>query len=54
MGGSRRLVVGVGIVALMGYTANLGGQIRHTEIRGSAPAANGAPSAAVEKEHSER
>lgn len=48
------VVVGVGVVALMGYTANLGGQIRHTEIRGSTPAANGAPSAAVEEEHGER
>jgi uncharacterized membrane protein len=48
------LVVGVGVVALMGYTANLGGQIRHTEIRGSTASANGTPSAAAEKEHGER
>ena len=27
------LVIGLGVVALVGYTANLGGQIRHTEIR---------------------
>lgn len=39
------VVVAAGVVALMGYTANLGGQIRHTEIRGAA-AANGAANGA--------
>jgi len=48
------VVVGLGVVALMGYTANLGGQIRHTEIRGSTPAVNGAQGATVEKENGER
>lgn len=48
------VVVGIGVVALMGYTANLGGQIRHTEIRGSTPAASRTPAAAVEVEHGER
>ena len=48
------LVAAVGATGLMGYTANLGGQIRHTEIRStSAAAANGNPSA-VEHEADER
>lgn len=34
------LVLALGVVGLMGWTANLGGQIRHTEIR---PTASGAP-----------
>lgn len=34
------LVVGVGLVALIGYTANLGGRIRHTEIDGVPAAAS--------------
>ena len=32
---SAVLVAAVGVAGLMGYTANLGGQIRHTEIRSS-------------------
>jgi MFS family permease len=48
------VVVGIGVVALMGYTANLGGQIRHTEIRGPTPATSQTPAAAVEGEHGER
>lgn len=40
------LVAAVGASGLMAYTANLGGQIRHTEIRsGSAATANGNTSA---------
>jgi uncharacterized membrane protein len=30
------LVLGLGVTGLMAYTANLGGQIRHAEIRGGA------------------
>jgi uncharacterized membrane protein len=30
------LFVAVGVTAVMAYTANLGGQIRHTEIRAAA------------------
>ncbi len=33
------LVVVLGVAGVMGWTANLGGQIRHTEIAGGAPAA---------------
>ena len=33
------LVISLGVAGLMGYTANLGGQIRHTEIRTTAAAA---------------
>ena len=35
------LVAGIGLVALIGYTANLGGRIRHTEIDGAAATASG-------------
>lgn len=43
------LVVGTGLVALIGYTANLGGRIRHTEIDG-APAVTGQSAGAVEQD----
>jgi uncharacterized membrane protein len=36
------LVVSLAVAALMAKTANLGGQIRHEEIRAGAPPANGA------------
>lgn len=42
------LVVALLIIGLMGYTANLGGQIRHTEIRSGA-----VPSAAASAARSE-
>lgn len=45
------LVAAVGSTGLMGYTANLGGQIRHTEIR--SPSASGNLSA-PEREGKER
>jgi uncharacterized membrane protein len=50
------LVIAIGVNGVMGYTANLGGQIRHTEIR-SGGASNGAetPNATEEaKEQGER
>jgi hypothetical protein len=34
------LVATVAVAGLMGYTANLGGQVRHTEIRAGAAAGN--------------
>ena len=43
------LVVGTGLVALVGYTANLGGRIRHTEIDG-APAVTSQSAGAVEQD----
>lgn len=42
------LVVGIGLVALIGYTANLGGRIRHTEIDG-APAVSTQPAGGLEQ-----
>jgi hypothetical protein len=50
-------VVAIGVSGVMGYTANLGGQIRHSEIRPSGVASTGAdrPSAPEEaREHGER
>lgn len=43
------LVLALGATATMGYAANLGGQIRHTEIR-----AGGVPATAGEGERGER
>lgn len=38
---SSSLVLAIVTAGMMGWTANLGGQIRHTEIRAGAPAAGG-------------
>jgi hypothetical protein len=45
------VVIGIGLVALLGYTANLGGQIRHSEIRsaGAASSTAGGVTGAQEK-----
>lgn len=40
------LVAAIGSASIMGYTANLGGQIRHTEIRGGDVAGTAAPAPA--------
>ena len=47
------LFAGVGSTALMGYTANLGGQIRHTEIR-STPGSGDVRGGTSEREAEER
>ena len=47
------LVFGAGLVVLMGYTANLGGQIRHPEIRGAGAAAGPVGSTAAPREKDE-
>ena len=44
------LVLALSVTATMGYAANLGGQIRHTEIRGSAVSSAGGE----ERERAER
>jgi uncharacterized membrane protein len=50
------LVAAIGVSGLMGYTANLGGQIRHTEIRSGTVDGNAAdhPSAPEARENGER
>jgi len=47
------LVVALLIIGLMGYTANLGGQIRHTEIRSAAVPSAAASAARSEGERDE-
>jgi hypothetical protein len=40
IGSIATLIISIAATAALGYTANLGGQVRHTEIRAS-PAASG-------------
>ena len=47
------LVCAVGASAMMGYTAYLGGQIRHTELRASAASLGDGGTAAPRVEHDE-
>jgi hypothetical protein len=47
------LIASVAVAGLMGYTANLGGQVRHTEIRAGA-AASDAPASSPGAEDRER
>lgn len=50
------LIVAIGVSGVMGYTANLGGQIRHTEIRSGTVEGTGAdrPSSPEARETGER
>ena len=48
------LVAAIGVTGVIGYTANLGGQIRHTEIRSGSSVDNGAGQATAEREQGEQ
>lgn len=50
---SSSLVLALATAGLMGWTANLGGQIRHTEIRAGAPAGDGGGGENREREERE-
>lgn len=51
---SSALVLAFVTTGMMGWTANLGGQIRHTEIRAGAPAAGGEGGSGEREEHESR
>lgn len=51
---SLTLALALGATALMGYAANLGGQVRHTEIRAGGEAITTGSQAAGENEGDER
>jgi uncharacterized membrane protein len=48
------LVIAIAVNGVMGYTANLGGQIRHTEIRSGSIPGNGAETPSATEEARER
>ena len=48
------LLAALGSTGLMGYTANLGGQIRHTEIRSTSVSGGTGSSRTPDREHGER